>query len=304
MTRRSLGRQDKLDPNIRHGLNYELARLPAALEQLRLDRQPYTFVRANALPLEFIRHFLGRDFDDCGRTNKTNVTKLFMLTNLRVPGYTLRRYPQLEHHRYGRSPCPRCRSGCPERARTDPGMARPSARPAAPARAKLGSRPCLRSRFCPPVRDPRPAGPAPRLGARRCRIDPRCEANRHRLDGPGPRHRTGAPGLAGAIPRHGLRWQPEGVPPRPSAVRRAMAGKRGHRARHDRPVQDDPGRRRHGSAAGAAGRAKRSIARVAQYAGRSRACRVAAVPAACLSRAATAPPTGPPFDHHDHVRRA
>ena len=86
--------------------------------------------------------------------------------------------------------------------------------------------------------------------------------------------------------------------------RRAMAGKRGHRARHDRPVQDDPGRRRHGSAAGAAGRAKRSIARVAQYAGRSRACRVAAVPAACLSRAATAPPTGPPFDQHDHVRRA
>ena len=59
-------------------LNYELARLPAAREQLRLDRQPDTFVRANALPLEFIRHSLGRGTSMTvgvgivARTNKTN----------------------------------------------------------------------------------------------------------------------------------------------------------------------------------------------------------------------------------------
>jgi len=112
------------------------------------------------------------------------------------------RYPQPEHHRYGRSPFSLCRSGCPGRARTDPGMARPYPRPAAPARRKGGVRQRPPSCFREVARDPRPAGPAARLGAGPRRIDPRCLANRHRLDVPPPRLRAGTPGPAGTVPRH------------------------------------------------------------------------------------------------------
>ena len=57
-------------------------------------------------------------------------------------------------------------------------------------------------------------------------VETRRVRQRDRLDVPPPRHRAGASGLAGAVPRHRGVWrQREGVPRRPSGVRPAMVGK-------------------------------------------------------------------------------
>ena len=143
----------------------------------------------------------------------------------------------------------------------------------------------------------RPAGPAAGLGAGPGRVDPRPVRQCHRLDVPPPRHRAGASGLAGAVPRHrGVRRQREGgfragLPAcglqwweNPDIVP-GMIGE----------TAATPAADRNGVAAVAAGGCRCSTAGTARRACRSRGLRRCRPSGgrfcACT---ATGPPTGPP----------
>jgi hypothetical protein len=78
-----------------------------------------------------------------------------------------------------------------------------------------------------------PAGPARGLGAGRGCVGPRNIRHRDRLDVPPSRHRAGACGMAGAIPRYRNVWrQPEGLPCRGSGPQAGMVGEPGRCAGH------------------------------------------------------------------------
>ena len=133
--------------------------------------------------------------------------------------------------------------------------------------------------------------------------------NADRLDVPPPRHRAGASGLAGVVPRHRGVWrQPGGVPCRRSAARAALVGKPRRRARHGSFHQR--ARRGNRSAAATAGCCECSAAGAERHASckpPSGACKIARVMVgrnnaagfrACrpqsVDRAATLPGTAKP----------
>ena len=156
-------------------------------------------------------------------------------------------------HNSGRRLFARCRSGRPRRVRAPAGVGHPSPRAGHPLHA--GAHACRALAPLPSANlVARPAGPACGLDAGPGRVDPRPVRSLDRVDVPPSRHRAGASGLAGAVPRHrGVRWQCEGGPRRSAGMRAAVVGKSQRNARDRRSGHGGSGRHGNGLVAVAPG---------------------------------------------------